>query len=256
MILCIDVGNTQIFAGVFAGEKLLLRFRHDSRSKQSSDQLGIFLKDVLRENSIDSKKIKHISICSVVPQIDYSLRSACKKYFSIEPFVLKAGVKSGLKICYKHPQEVGADRIANAIAAIHKFPNRDIIIIDFGTATTFCAISADRSYLGGVITPGMRLSMEALQANTAKLSAVEIVKPKNVLGRTTADSVQAGLYYSQLAVMKEITQRIQHECFNDKKPLLLGTGGFAYLFSEENIFSEIIPDLVLHGLRMALEINK
>ena len=133
MILCIDVGNSHIYGGVFDEDEIKLRFRHTSKVS-TSDELGIFLKSVLRENNCSPEKIKKIGICSVVPQLDYSLRSACVKYFSSEPFLLQAGVKTGLNIKYRNPLEVGADRIANAIAATHSYPNQNIIVIDFGTA--------------------------------------------------------------------------------------------------------------------------
>src|SRR3989338_10384727 len=161
MILCLDVGNSHIFGGVFEKSSLKLQFRHDSNQQSTSDQLGVFLRAVLREHHLDPDHVKQIAISSVVPALDYSLRAACLKYFNIEPFLLKAGVKTGLNIKYRNPQEVGADRIANAIAATQSFPQRNIIIIDFGTATTFCAINASKAYLGGVIMPGVRLSVEA-----------------------------------------------------------------------------------------------
>lgn len=256
MILCLDVGNSHIFGGVFVDNQIELRFRHVTSHNTTSDQLGIFLKSVLQENNIPSNKIKDIAICSVVPHIDYSLRSACIKYFDIEPFILQAGVKTGLKIKYRNPLEVGADRIANAIAAISRYPKKDIIVIDFGTATTFCAITAEKDYLGGAILAGMRLSMNALQNSTAKLSAVEIVKPTAVVGRSTMENLQSGLYYGQLGVVREMTQRMMTEVFHKQKPILIGTGGFAHLFSEENIFTAIMPDLVLDGLRLALMANR
>lgn len=255
MILCLDVGNTQIFGGVFCGVQLQLRFRYATRSGSSSDELGIFLKSVLRENNIDTTAIAQIAICSVVPHIDYSLQSACKKYFSITPFVLKAGAKTGLHIKYRNPLEVGADRIANAIAAVHLYPNQPLIVIDFGTATTFCAISDKREYLGGVIHAGMRLSMQALSDNTAKLASVPIIKPQCVVGRSTMESMQSGLYYSQVATIAAITQQITQECFPQRKPIILGTGGFATLFSETSLFSVILPDLVLQGLCLAVHLN-
>lgn len=256
MILSLDVGNSQMYGGVFKGEKIQLRFRYPTQRGTTSDQLGIFLKNVLRENAIDCNAIKQIAICSVVPHMDYSLRSACIKYFNIEPFMLQAGVKTGLKIKYRNPLEVGADRIANAIAANKQFPDKNIIVIDMGTATTFCAISNDKEYLGGTILPGMRLSMETLSNNTAKLFAVEIVQPESALGRSTMESIQAGLYFSQLGAIREITQKITNEAFANKKPLLIGTGGFSHLFEQEKIFDAIIPDLILQGLKFALEMNK
>lgn len=254
MILCLDVGNTQIYGGVFSGDDIQLRFRHDSRYPVSSDQLGIFLRGVLHENNLSANDISGVAICSVVPNMDYTVGSACRKYFDLEPFFLQAGVRTGLQIKYRNPIEVGADRIANAVAAMQSFPNKNMIIIDFGTATTFCVINRKKEYLGGVIIAGMRLSMDALQSNTAKLSPVSIVKPKNVTGRSTMESIQSGLYYTQLAALKTICKKIEEENF-DEPPILIGTGGFAYLFESEGIFTAIIPDLVLHGLRLLLEMN-
>lgn len=252
MILCLDVGNTQVYGGVFAQGKILLRFRYDSKSAYSSDQHGIFLKSILRENQIDSNQISHIAICSVVPNVDYSLRAACIKYFAITPFFLQADARTGIKINYQNPMELGADRLANAIGAISAYPEQNLIIVDFGTATTICAISKDREYLGGVILAGIQLSMNALQSNTAKLFPVEIVQPKSVIGHTTTSSIQSGLYYSQLATVKEITLHICANEFAQQKPVIIGTGGFAHLFERQNIFSVVMPDLVLHGLYKAL----
>lgn len=252
MILCLDVGNSQIFGGIFKDEQLLSRFRYNSAKSISSDQIGLFLKNILAENNIDSDDIKQIAICSVVPSIDYSLRSACMKYFKVEPFILHAGNAPGLKIQYYNPAEVGADRLANAVAATQLYPGKNLIIVDFGTATTFCAISAANEYLGGVIMAGMRLSMEALENNTAKLPPVEIMAPKYVLGRSTKENIQSGLYYGQLAAVKEISAHIIKENFQGKETLLLGTGGFAHLFERQKLFDAILPDLVLHGLKIAL----
>jgi type III pantothenate kinase len=255
MILCLDVGNTQVYGGVFSQDKIILRFRYDSRSSYSSDQHGIFLKSILRENNIASSEVRHIAICSVVPNIDYSIRAACIKYFAITPFFLQAGAKTGLEIKYDNPQEIGADRLANAIAAVAQFPQQNLIVVDFGTATTICAISAKNEYLGGVILAGIQLSMNALQANTAKLFAVQIIQPSNVIGRSTTECIQSGLYYSQLATIREVTNFISANEFAAQKPIIIGTGGFAHLFENQNLFSMILPDLVLNGLYIALRKN-
>lgn len=255
MIICLDVGNTHIFGGVFEGSKDILTFRIDTHSGITSDQFGVFLKNVLRENNVDPKGVENISIGSVVPSIDYSLRAACIKYFKITPFFLKAGVKTGLMIKYNNPTEVGADRIANAIAAIEQFPGKDIIIADFGTATVFCAVTGNKDYLGGAILPGMRLSMEALNKNTAKLFPVEIIRPESIVGRSTIESIQSGLYYSQIGAMREFVTRAIERQILSSKPILIGTGGFAHLFEKEDLFDKIIPDLALQGLRLALEKN-
>jgi type III pantothenate kinase len=254
MILCIDVGNSHIYGGVFSGDDIRLRFRHTSKVS-TSDELGIFLKSVLRENDCDPRQIKQIGICSVVPQVDYSLRSACLKYFSLEPFLLQAGVKTGLNIKYRNPLEVGADRIANSIAAAHCFPNQNIIIIDFGTATTFCVLNAQKAYLGGAILPGVRLSADALSKNTAKLPPVEIIKTEQVVGRSTIESIQSGIYYGVLGGCRELIQRINKEVFPEKNALVLATGGFASLFDKQGIYDHLMPDLVLQGIRLAALMN-
>lgn len=254
MLLCIDVGNSHIYGGVFVDEEIKLRFRHTSKVS-TSDELGIFLKSVLRENDCAPDLIKKISICSVVPQLDYSLRSACVKYFGVEPFFLQAGVKTGLNIKYRNPIEVGADRIANAIAASQFYPGQQIIVIDFGTATTFCVINAKKSYLGGVIIPGVRLSVDALSHNTAKLPIVEIVKTSQVVGRSTIESIQSGIFYGVVGACREIIQQIKTQLFPNDSVLVLATGGFASLFEQQELYDLLLPDLVLQGVRIATTLN-
>jgi len=256
MILSLDVGNTTIHGGVFDGDQLKMQFRRTSEFRASSDELGVFLRSVLRENNIDPTTITKIAICSVVPDAIHSLRNACVKYFGVQPFLLQAGVKTGLKIKYRNPLEVGADRIANAIGGTHLYPNENLLIVDFGTATTFCAVNKEKEYLGGVIIAGLRISMEALETKTAKLPPVEIVAMREALGRSTIESIQSGLYFGQVGTVREIKQRLTTECFgNDTKPRFLATGGFAGLFEKEGLFDEIIPDLVLKGLNLALRMN-
>ncbi|MES2965666.1 MAG: type III pantothenate kinase [Bdellovibrionota bacterium] len=256
MILSLDVGNTTIHGGVFDGDQLKMQFRRTSEFRASSDELGVFLRTVLRENSIDPQGIHKIAICSVVPDAIHSLRNACVKYFGVTPFLLQAGVKTGLKIKYRNPIEVGADRIANAIGGTHLYPNENLLIVDFGTATTFCAVNKDKEYLGGVIIAGLRISMEALETKTAKLPPVEIVSMREALGRSTVESIQSGLYFGQVGTVREIKQRLTAECFpGEQKPKFLATGGFAGLFEKEGLFDVIIPDLVLKGLNLALRMN-
>ncbi len=256
MILCLDIGNTQIYGGVFSERNLILRFRHDSRTSFSSDQFGIFLRTVLRENDIDPKQIEQIALCSVVPSLDYTLTAACQKYFDLVPFRLQAGVKTGLKIKYRNPVEVGADRIANAVAASQFFPNTNCIIIDFGTATTLCVLTQDREYLGGAIMPGMRLSMDALQHGTAKLSSVNIIEPQDVIGRSTIERIQSGLFYAQLGALERIIAEVKQQHFEKQSMTVIGTGGFAHLFQHKQLFEHYHPELVLHGLLHLIELNQ
>ena len=172
MILCLDVGNSQLFCGVYDGERLVAQFRRTSSARASSDELGLFLLTALRENGVDPKSVTRIALSSVVPDMIYSLRSCCQKYFQLDPMVLRPGIRTGLKILYKDPKEVGADRIADAMGALKLFPDRNLIIVDFGTATTFTAITRTGEFLGGNIIPGVRLSLEALVERTAKLPSV------------------------------------------------------------------------------------
>jgi len=255
MIICLDVGNSHIFGGIFDNDKIIMRFRHLTNGGSTSDQLGVFLKNLLRESDIDTKEIKNISIGSVVPSIDYTLRAACKKYFNIEPFILRAGTKTGIKIKTKNQNETGADLIAGSIAASHFHPNKNIIVIDLGTATTITPISREKEFLGVSILPGLRISMEALERNTAKLVSVEIQQPESTIGKTTTESIQSGLYYGHLGAIKEIIKNITSEVFVAEEPVIIGTGGFVNLFEQENIFDVVDSDLVLHGLRIALDLN-
>lgn len=254
MMLCIDVGNSHIYGGVFADDEIRLRFRHTSKVS-TSDELGIFLKSVLRENDCSPDSIDKIAVCSVVPQLDYSLRAACLKYFSIDPFFLQAGVKTGLNIKYRNPLEVGSDRIANAIAVTTLYPGKNVIVIDFGTATTFCAITQQKIYHGGAILPGVRLSVDALSNNTAKLPVVEIVKPEQALGRSTSESIQSGIFFGALGACRELIRHIKEEVFNGQEVLVIATGGFASLFDKQGIYDLLVPDLVLQGIRLAATMN-
>jgi len=256
MILTLDVGNGQIFGGVFQDRRLTIRFRKESRPSQSSDEFGLFLRSVLRENGGDPAQITQIAICSVVPDALYPLRSCCRKYFGIDPFVLQAGAKTGLRVHYRNPLEVGPDRIANAIGAAHVYPDRHLIIIDLGTATTFDVVRAGRDYLGGIILPGLRMAMKALEQNTARLPSVEIVPPADLIGRSTIEGIQSGLYFGNRAMIRELTREIRERAFRSEPVLVIGTGGFSRLFEDEKIFDALLPDLVLVGLEQALALNE
>lgn len=256
MILCLDVGNSQMYCGVFMGKDLISSFRRTSTTRSSSDELGVFLRGALRENDINYREIKQIALCSVVPDLIYSLRACCQKYLGVDPLILRPGIKTGLKILYKDPKEVGADRIADAMGAIKLYPDRNLIVVDFGTATTVCAITKDREFLGGNIIPGVRLAMDALESKTAQLPTVEIATMTTAVGRTTVESIQSGLYWSNVGTVRELVTRITSEVFAGEAPLVIGTGGFASLFAEENLFDAIVPDLILTGLLEALRLNR
>lgn len=255
MLLTLDVGNSHIYGGVFDGEHLEFTFRKSSQDSASSDELGLFFRAVIRENGGDPAQVSQVALCSVVPDLQYSLTNACRKYFRAIPFILQAGVKTGLKIRYRNPVEVGADRIANAIGATTLYPGKNLILVDQGTATTFCVVTRERDYQGGIILPGLRIQMEALESGTAKLPKVEIRAPSEVVGRSTVESIQSGLFFGQLAAMEGLITRIKRESFPHEEVQVIGTGGFSRLFEKSGVFDAIQPDLVLHGLKVAHEMN-
>lgn len=256
MLLCLDIGNTQIHGGVFDGDNLLCQFRKSTQPLGSTDEIGIFLVSVLRENRVDPGAVDRVALCSVVPAALHPVRGASKQYFGCEPFVLQAGVKTGLRVRYRNPLEVGADRIAGAVAATQRHPGRNLIVVDCGTATTFDVVTAAGDYLGGVILPGMGVSAETLASRTAKLPRVEIARPETILGRSTVESIQSGLYHGHAGAIRHIVDGLAREVFGGETPRVVGTGGFARMLEEERLFDEIVPELVLLGLRHADALNR
>lgn len=257
MLLCLDVGNTHIVGALFDGKKLILRLRYATSQIGTADQFGIFLRNILETNGIDYTKVTATALCSVVPGANFTIRHAFTSYFpNAELFVLQAGVKTGINIKYKNPAEVGADLIAGAIGAVDAFPNKNLIITDLGTATTLVAVNKKSDFLGGVIMPGIRLSMESLKSNTAKLMEVDIEEPNTYLGQSTRECIQRGLYFGHLGAMREIVAGYNHELFAGEPAVVIGTGGFSQLFKDQKIFDAILPDLVSQGIRIAYENSK
>lgn len=256
MLLCLDVGNSQLHGGVYDGDALRVQFRKTTHPLGSSDEFGVFFASVLRENRIDPSAITRVALCSVVPAAVYPIRSACVKYFRCEPFALQAGVKTGLRVKYRNPHEVGADRIAGAIGASLRRPASNLIVVDCGTATTFDVITAEGDYLGGAILPGIGISVETLAGRTAKLPSVEIARPAAALGRSTIESIQAGVYHAHVGAIRHLTTELSREAFAGERPYVVGTGGFARLLLTENLFDEVVPELVLLGLKRAAELNR
>lgn len=227
MILCLNIGDTYIYGGVFLDHEIKLRFRYPSVDA-CTDTYGLFLKEVLEKNGIDKEDIRAVSLCSVAQTLGQSIIAVCKKYFSITPFELKAGIKTGIELEIKNPLKLGADRMASAVASAHHFPNRNLIIVDFSMATTLSAQSNEKVYLGGAILPGIKSSIEAFSDRAEKLS----------------DAI------------KEVTQRTNQSIFLSEPAILISTGDYAHLFEQEKFFTINVPDLVLHGLRLVLEKNK
>lgn len=257
MLLCLDVGNTHIVGALFEGKKLSLRFRYATHQIGTADQFGIFLRDILATNGIDYTKVSVTALCSVVPSCNFTIRHAFVSYFpKAEVFVLQAGVKTGINIKYKNPAEVGADLIAGAIGGVDAFPQKNLIIADLGTATTLVAVTKKADFLGGIIMPGMRLSMETLKSNTAKLMEVDIEEPSTYLGQSTRECIQRGLYFGHLGAMREIVAGYKNELFPGEDVVVIGTGGFSQLFKDQKLFDIILPDIVSQGIRIAYENSK
>lgn len=258
MYLCIDIGNTQIHCGVFdlSGE-LKVQFRLNTSHVGSSDQFAIFLLQVLPANGIDPYSIRQVAVASVVPSVDYSITSAFVKYFKLQPLFLQPGVKTGIKISSNNASEIGADLIAGAIGGVTKHPNKHLLIFDFGTATTAIYITPSAEFVGGAVLPGIKLMMESLQTNTAKLFTVNISTPKQAISKDTRVAIQSGLYYSQIGAAKELISQVMSQYNILRNDLVvIGTGGFANLLNAESVFDEIAPDLLLIGLRELINLNE
>ena len=256
MVLALDVGNSTMAGGVFDGERLVLQFRQTTNKNATSDEIGIFFRAVLRENGIDPGAIEDGCCCSVVPPINYSLSSAFLKYFGIEPLFIQSGIKTGLRLKYANPREIGADRIAAAIGAVNRHPGRNLIVIDMGTATTVDVVTRDREYMGGAILAGLKISVQALASGTAKLPMVEIVKPGRICGQNTIEAIQSGVFWGNMGAIKEFCLQYGRQMFGGEKPFVVGTGGFARTFDGFGLFDEIVPELVLQGVKKALEMNR
>jgi type III pantothenate kinase len=254
MILVFDIGNTNMVVGVFAKDKLLTHWRVRTDTLRTSDEYGMILNSLFNYSGISMQEIKAVVISSVVPSLMMELEWMSQRYFFCKPLVVEPGVKTGLAIKYDNPREVGADRVVNAVAAYQKYGG-PLIIVDFGTATTFCVVNAAGEYLGGAIAPGIKISAEALVNRASKLPRVELTVPKSLIGKNTVMSMQVGIMYGFVGQVEGIIERMKKEI--DGVPKVIATGGLAPIIARETSAIDLIDEfLTLDGLRIIYEMNR
>ncbi|HEU5350565.1 MAG TPA: type III pantothenate kinase [Terracidiphilus sp.] len=262
MLLALDVGNTNTVLGLFQmeGEKssLTVHWRVTTHRAQTVDEYGVLFVNLFEMHGLKPGQVTHIIISSVVPPLDSTLRSVCEEYFHIDPMFVEPGIKTGMPMLIDNPTELGADRIADCIAAFERYGG-PCIVVDFGTATKFEVISERGEYMGGAIAPGLGLSAEALFNRTARLSRVDIKRPAKVIGTNTVTHLQSGLYFGYIGLVDGILERILSEltATTEKKPRIIATGGLARMVAADSRYIEEIDDLLtLEGLRILFERNR
>ncbi len=255
MILVIDVGNTNMTMGVFDGEKLAATFRMMTKTPRTSDEYGVMITQLLKNNKIAVEQLEGTIIASVVPDVMHSLTSAVIRYLDTNPLIVGPGLKTGIKVVTEDPRAIGADRIVDAVAAYEKYGG-PVLVLDFGTATTYDLVLKDGEFAAGITAPGIRISSEALWTKTAKLPNIEIKKPKSILAQETISSMQAGLVYGQIGQTEYIIRKVKEESgIEDMK--VVATGGLGRIIADETDAIDIYDSaLTLDGLRLIYEKNK
>lgn len=249
MLLALDVGNTNITCGVFDNDKIIATFRVTTKVPHTSDELGFTILSLLDMNSIERSQIHDVIIASVVPNVMHALQNAMIKYFGIKPLVIEAGIRTGIRIATPNPQQIGADRIVDAVAAYELFGG-PVMVIDYGTATTYDLVDANGAFQGGITAPGIRISAKALWEDAAKLPQIEIKKPDTILGKNTIHSMQAGLVYGQIGQLEYIINKVKEEAGLQEMKVVV-TGGLGRIIADETSMVDVYdPDLTLKGMYM------
>ena len=253
MLFVLDVGNSNTVLGVYQNSELKFHWRIETNRNKTEDEYGMIIKSLIAHVGLEFDDIKGIIISSVVPPIMFALERMCYKYFHLKPLIVGPGMKTGLNIKYENPREVGADRIVNAVAGIHLYGS-PLIIVDFGTATTYCYINEDKQYMGGAIAPGIAISTEALYSKAAKLPRIEIVRPNEIIGKNTVSAMQAGILYGYVGQVEGIVSRMKEQ--SKVMPKVIATGGLATLIAKESPAIDYVePFLTLKGLQLIYERN-
>ncbi|MCI8325221.1 MAG: type III pantothenate kinase [Clostridia bacterium] len=256
MIIAIDIGNTNIKIGVFNGDELINAFRFSVRTSHTADEFGVNLRMVMSDSKLSASDIDGVIISSVQPELNYTVEHACKHYLGRSPMIVGVGIKTGLNIKYTNPQELGADRIVNSVAA-YRLYGAPCIVVDFGTATVFNYVAAGGEYMGGCIAPGIKTSLDSLVEKTAKLPSIELIKPERIINRTTGTNMQAGLIYGFAGLVKYIIEQMKKECgAADVK--VVATGGLSEVVKavlQEKIIDVTDRSLTLKGLKIIYDSN-
>jgi type III pantothenate kinase len=257
MLLAIDVGNTNVTIGVFEGETLAHSWRLAALRERTADELGIYVTNLFEQTKVDATDVKGIVVASVVPPLTRPMEEMCERYFGRKALLVDAA-NAGIPIVYSPVDDVGADRIVNAVAARHKYANdRPLIVVDFGTGTTFDAISRDGKYVGGIICPGIVISAEALFQRAARLPRVDVRKPGAVIGQTTVAAMQSGLFFGYVDMVDGLVRRMKRELQDGEHAAVIATGGLADVLSAEiEAIQHVEPNLTLEGLRLVWARNQ
>jgi type III pantothenate kinase len=255
MLLVIDVGNTTITIGLFDGDEIRATWRIATDHQRLADEYAVILMGLLSVRGIKAAEVDDAALVSVVPDLVPVFETLFQEHLNVSPLVVGTGTRTGVRILYDSPRDVGADRIADVVAAVQRYGPPPLIIVDLGTALVFDAVSKDGDYLGGALAPGIHIAAEALTERAAKLYPVELTRPPNAIGKNTVNALQSGLLFGYIGLIEGMVARFKEELGGDAT--VIGTGGWAEIIAREtDVFDEVDPDLTLHGVRLIYEANR